>query len=151
MNDANELVKLQTFRAGNLVFGILQDEIATVADWREPAPLPNAPPAVLGVVSIQGRMLTVLDPTQLYDVNAQDGLQRGSIVALRGDEQLAVAVEEVVGPIEIPETSLQYSSPTTGEVMREVLREGNEPIKVIAVNELFPAAMRGRERRRRRF
>lgn len=151
MYEANELIRLQTFRAGNLVFGILEDEIATVADWREPAPLPNAPPAVLGVVSIQGRMLTVLDPSQLYDVNAQDGLRRSSIVALRGDEQLALAIEEVAGAIEIPETSLQYSSPTTGEVMREVLREGNEPIKVIAVNELFPAAMRGRERRRRRF
>ena len=70
-----------------------------------------------------------------------------SIVALRGDEQLALAVEQVVGTIEIPETALQYSSATNGEVVREVVREGNEPIKVIAVNEFFPAAMRGREQR----
>ncbi|HKY27472.1 MAG TPA: chemotaxis protein CheW [Pyrinomonadaceae bacterium] len=151
MNEADELLRLQTFRTGNLVFAILEDEIATVAEWREPAPLPKAPPAVLGVVSIQGRMLTVLDPTQLYDDNPQDGLHRGSIVALRGDEQLALAIEEIGGAIEIPESSLQYSPNATGDVVREVSSEGHEPIKVLAVNELFAAAMRGRERRRRRF
>ena len=151
MNEANELLRLHTFRSGNFVFGILEDEIATVADWREPAPLPKAPPAVLGVVSIQGRMLTVLDPTQLYDDNSQDGLHCSSIVALRGDEQLAIAIEEVGGTIEIPERSLQCSPTATGDVVREALSEGYEPIKVLAVNELFAAAMRGRERRRRRF
>ena len=146
------LLRLQTFRAGNFVFAILEDEIATVADWRDPAPLPKAPPAVLGVVSIQGRMLTVLDPTQLLDANSpENGLSRRSIVALRGDEQLALAVDEAVGAIEIPEMSLQYSPNTSGKVVREVFRETNEPIKVVAVHELFPAAMRGRERRRRRF
>ena len=69
------------------------NEVATVVSWRKPTPLPHPPAPILGVVSIQGRMLTVVDPAILF---AEDGGQsaRSSIVALRGDEQLALAVDE---------------------------------------------------------
>ncbi len=144
--------RLRTFRAGTQLFGIFEEEIATVAEWRPPAPLPHAPSAVLGVVSIQGRMLTVLDPAQVLDeTSAQNGLSWNSIVALRGDEQLGLAVEQELGAIGIAESSLQNTSATENPVVLGVLCDRDQTINVIEVKELFSTAMRGRERRRRRF
>lgn len=145
-------IRLQTFRAGAQLFGIFEEEVATIADWRLPAPLPHAPSTVLGVVSIQGRMLTVLDPAQVMDETSdQNGLSWKSIVALRGDEQLALAVEDVGDIVEMPESGLQNPSAAENPVVRGVLCGSDQTINVIEVKELFSTAMRGRERRRRRF
>ena len=145
-------IRLRTFRARSQLFGIFEEEIATIADWRPPAPLPHAPSAVLGVVSIQGRILTVLDPAQVLDETSdQNGLSWKSIVGLRGDEQLALAVEDVGDIVEMPESALQNPSAAENPVVRGVLFEREQTINVIEVKELFSTAMRGRERRRRRF
>ena len=144
-------MRLRTFRAGTQLFGIFEDEIATVAEWRAPAPLPHAPSAVLGVVSIQGRMLTVLDPVRVLDETpVQNGLSWNSIVALRGDEQLALAVEQELEAVEVAQSG-QQNPPGDNRAVCGVLRNGDQTINVIEVKELFSTAMRGRERRRRRF
>ena len=153
MTKDNSSMRLKTFRAGAQRFGIFEEEIATIAEWRSPAPLPQAPSAVLGVVSIEGRMLTVLDPEQLLDeTSRQNGPSSwNSIVALRGDEQLALAVEQELGAIEMTESGLQKPPMADNRVVRSVLCERDQTINIIDVKELFPTAMRGCERRRRRF
>jgi chemotaxis signal transduction protein len=151
MSKDESSIRLRTFRTGAQVFGISEEEIATVAEWRPPAPLPHAPSAVLGVVSIQGRMLTVLDPAQVLDeTSVQNGLVWNSIVALRGDEQLALAVEQEMETVEIDESGLR-NPPADKRAVRGMLWEHDVPIYVIEVKELFSTAMCGCERRRRRF
>src|SRR5882762_942719 len=85
---------LQLFRAGRFHFGIFADDIAAIVAWREPTPLPHAAKSVLGVVSVQGRMLTVLDLATLtgHEASSSDAAAQ-HLIALRGDEQLAVAIE----------------------------------------------------------
>jgi chemotaxis signal transduction protein len=147
-----QISRLQTFRAGSLLLGILEDEIATIAQWRQPTPLPHAPPAVLGVVSIQGRMLTVLDPSKLLDETTnQNGPSQGFIVALRGEEQLALAIDDQAGALEIPASSLERPTGTGSRAVYRVVRHRDRAVNVIEVKELFSIAMRGRERRQRRF
>ncbi|MDQ2922312.1 MAG: chemotaxis protein CheW [Acidobacteriota bacterium] len=147
--------KLQLLRAGSFHFGIFADEIATIVAWREPTPLPHAPKSVLGIVSLQGRMLTVLDLASLPigDTALSDapGDAPGHLIALRGDEQLALAVEGVSGTIEIGDGDFDGKPETEGTLVLGVLhREGLE-IKILNLKELFPTAIQGRERRRRRF
>ena len=125
--------RLLSFRVGTRLFGVDESKVATVANWRQPAPLPHAPPAVLGVVSLQGRMLTVLDLRRLTGGENTDNTTAEYLIALRGDEQLALAVDTVEGSIESPSDS------------------NGSPVEVINVSELFPLAIQGRERRQRRF
>jgi len=125
--------RLLSFRVGSLLFGVDESKVATVADWRQPTPLPHAPPAVIGIVSLQGRMLTVLDLRKLIGAVSTDNTPPQLVIALRGDEQLALAVDTVEGSIESP-------GDTNGS-----------PVEVLNVNELFPLAIQGRERRQRRF
>ncbi len=142
--------RIQAFRAGKLSIGISANLISTVAPWRRPTPLPNAPAAVLGVVSIQGRILTVLDPLRLLE---EDGNRKDStcafIVALRGDEQLALAVESIDGEFEL--SRLEPPPVSSRPLVSGLIRQDNQSISVIEVKELFSTAMRGRRRRRRQL
>jgi chemotaxis signal transduction protein len=64
---SGELRELSLFRAGGRLFALFSDEVGGTARGLRPAPLPAAPPAVLGVVSLRGRIHTALDPLRLLD------------------------------------------------------------------------------------
>ena len=150
--------KLQLVQAGQNQFGIFADQISAIVEWQEPAPLPHAPSSVLGVVSIQGRMLTVLDLAKLAGAEVSTDTPDkflGHLIALRGDEQLALAVEALGEVVQLTgKESLTNSITTretaTGPVLGVWQREEAE-IKVLNSKGLFPAAIQGRERRQRRF
>lgn len=126
----------------------------TIAEWREPAMLPHAPASVLGIVSIHGRMLTVLDLSQLLEP-PQRSKAPTHILALRGDEQLALATEGPGETIELGDTQANGDFETApagdGKLITGVINYNGNEIKILNVKELFPAAIQGRERRRRRF
>ena len=125
--------RLLSFRVGSRLLAVDESKVATVANWRQPTPLPHAPPAVMGIVSLQGRMLTVLDLRRLTGQESRDNGNPQYVIGLRGDEQLALAVEAVEGTIELP-------------------GDGNDTeVEVINVTALFSTAIQGRERRQRRF
>ena len=143
--------KLQVLHAGSSRFGIFTDEIATIVDWRAPTPLPHAPKSVLGVVSIEGRMLTVLDLATLAGEAASSEAARdipSRLIALRGDEQLALAVAVVGETIELPAVAVEE---TAGTLVLGVLHHNGAAINILNLKELFATAIQGRERRRRRF
>src|SRR5688572_9028809 len=84
-------------RAGGLAFAVYADDHECVTEWAEPAPLPHAPATSLGVVSVRGRMRTVVDPARLFEALGLGPERRPEefalVVALAGDEQLALAAE----------------------------------------------------------
>ena len=149
--------KLQLVHAGSTQFGIFANEISAIVDWQEPAPLPHAPSTVLGVVSVQGRMLTVLDlaALTLSEAVLSDATRNAAVhlIALRGDEQLALAVD-AVGEIIACNDSMMDSpggqETATALVWKVLEHEGGE-IKILKLNRLFATAIQGRQRRQRQF
>ncbi len=150
-HERNTKAKLQIVQAGNARFGIPTEAIATVVRWQKPAPLPHAPKSVLGVVSVQGRMLTVLDLKALTspDSGETGNDEQSFLVALRGDEQLAIAVDSLVEEIQFDD------QPRSGierrRLISQVLPLDGADISVIDVKQLFPLAIQGRQRRKRQF
>lgn len=143
---------LQLLRTDSFLFGIFTDDIATTVAWREPTPLPHAPKSVLGVVSIQGRILTVLDLATLSgrDVESSEASPR-YLIALRGDEQLALAIETLGETIELAEGDFNEKRDTEEPLVLGVLHREGAEISILNPKELFSTAIQGRERRRRRF
>ncbi len=147
---------LVPFVAGDRIFAVFADHVDGTAEARVPAALPNAPPAVLGVVCMRGRMLTVLDPiavltgeTSAWPANLP------SVIALRGDEQLALAAQSCRDTITIAAEDIQPSSQANDDggesAVLGIARYGGEEITVLRVDNLFAAAVRRKERRRRRI
>ena len=147
--------KLQLVRAGSSQFGIAAEKIFAVVAWQNPTPLPHAPKSVLGVASIQGRMLTVLDLTMFpIPGGVSSEAPRDApryIIGLQGDEQLALAVDDIGGILQLADADLEGPPEPAGTLVRLVLQHEGEEINILNLNELFPNAIQGRERRRRRF
>lgn len=114
---------MRTLRIGSKRVAVFEDDVFTVAEWRQPTPLPFAPDAVLGIVAIESRMFTVLDIAKHLGVGPS--AQRTQIVALRGPEQLALAVDD-----------------------SELAQDEAE---LLDLSSLFSMVMKGQERRRRNF
>jgi chemotaxis signal transduction protein len=118
-----EVRKLRTLRIGSKRVAVFEDDVFTVAQWCEPTTLPFAPESVLGIVAIESRMFTVLD---IGNHGVGPARQRAQIVALRGDEQLALAVDN-----------------------SEILQPDLEEVQLLDLGSLFSTVMKGQERRRR--
>ena len=151
-----QLYDLVPFTAGEMVFAVFAEQVESTADAKLPAPLPDAPPAVLGVVCVRGRMLTVLDPSALVTGEANSWPEvLPNIIALSGDEQLALAATERLDTITISAADIESPSEADDENLRRVAlgiaRYGGQEIIVLSVAHLFAAALRRKERRRRRF
>lgn len=152
---ARELIVM---RVGGLAVGVYADEADNVSEGLRATPLPHAPPAVLGVVCVRGRMRTLLYPPALLDEDEGAGAGRRAlaasevprfVVALRGDEQLALAVERVERIVAVPASNLRPHEPAGGVVRGTVEYEGAD-VFVLDPARMFDAATRHAERRRPR-
>lgn len=144
---------LLLLRAGGLTFAVYAEECECVTPWAEPAPLPHAPAAVIGVVPVRGRMRTVLDPARLLEscgLTHEGGTAAHAFIAsLAGDEQLALACE-ASAPYTL--NTDDYLSPAASPAFpaRGTFQRGSETVHLLDPARLFEAAMRGTERRRQR-
>lgn len=148
-----QLRDLFSFRAGGRTFAVFADDVEGTADLKQVAPLPHAPAAVLGVLCVRGRMLTTLDPLVL--LTGEQLVWPGvlpCVVALRGDEQLALAAESFGATITVLDSDIEAppEEPKIG-ALAGISRHGGEEITIFHVPSLFLAAVQRQERRRRRF
>lgn len=146
-------------RAGGRAFAVYADECEAVTPWAEPAPLPGAPAAVLGVTPVRGRMRTVLDPARLFESAGRDGgAERPSaappprlVASLAGDEQLALAIETSEAFTLTPDEEAAAAPPASPALpARAAFARGGETVHLLDPARLFDAAMSGAERRRSR-
>lgn len=148
--EGHELILAQ---AGAWHIGLFAEEVESVAAWRAPVPLPYAPPAVMGVVSVRGRMLTLIDPSVLLgEKSAKRKIAApASIIVLRGDEQLALAVNRVDGHLGIYLNEIVAANASiNSNIARGIIQGAHGQTIVLDARELFAAAMQGAERRRKR-
>ncbi|MBI5015232.1 MAG: purine-binding chemotaxis protein CheW [Deltaproteobacteria bacterium] len=88
------------FDLGGESFGIDIEAIAEILLPRPVTPLPRVPRFVLGVVSLRGTVLPVLDLCRRLGVTAADTARSSRILVLRdGDESVGFWVERVRGVV----------------------------------------------------
>ena len=151
---SREACEVVLAQAGAWHIGLLAEEVAIISHWKSPVPLPHAPPAVLGIVSLRGRMLTLINPSILL---GEGSTEKGTaappafIIGLRGDEQLALAVTRIDGTIGIFAAEIELpAEAASANVMRGVIQGAHGQTILLDPRELFAAAMQGAERRRQR-
>ena len=145
---SNAVSRIRLLQVSSITLGVPEEQVLTLTEWNEPTPLPFAPKSVFGVASIQGRMFTVVDVGLILD--AETSLQGDRmIVALNGDEQLALAVNSAKESIEIDES--QVTSEGESTLIRGRVQLDGKDVLLLDVDALFAGVIRGKERRRRRL
>ena len=135
----SERRKLRLLQVDKQTLALRDEEVLTVVEWTEPTPLPFAPASVLGVVSVQGRMF--------MDNEATEQEQR-FIIALRGDEQLALAVADSKS---VETRTEEITLDSVSSLFSGTIQLDGQEVSLLNVDSLFAVAIRGRERRRRRL
>ena len=151
-----QLHDLVPFVAGDRIFAVFADQVDGTAEAKVPVPLPNTPPAVLGVICVRGRMLTVIDPIALLTGETFGWpASLPSVIALRSDEQLALAAHSCGDTITVAASDIQPVTRTNDDGFESatlgITVHGGEEITVLRADNLFAAALRRKERRRRRL
>lgn len=144
----NDSVKISLLRTSSITVGVIEDQLLSVIDWVELTPLPFGPTSVFGVVSVQGRMFTVVDIETILGVSTERH-ETSMIAALRGDEQLAIAVEGTSDVVEINLGDVNPEPEST--LIRGKVQVNNLDVLLLDLDALFAGVIRGRERRRRRL
>jgi chemotaxis signal transduction protein len=154
-------------RAGGRLFAVYAEEVEATAENLTATPLPHAPEAVCGVVSLRGRVRTVLDtrriiaaheptgalaadstnPTDATDANDHPATR--FFVALKGDEQLALACDGAEGLIEIAPEKLSHLHDAQSPALATFEHRGLT-VTLLDPARLFDAALQGVDRRRKR-
>jgi len=89
-----------TFRLENETYGINVMQVQEVLRYSEIAPVPGAPPYVLGIINLRGNVVTVIDTRQRFGLVTSDTTDQTRIVIIEAENQvvgiLVDAVAEVV-------------------------------------------------------
>jgi purine-binding chemotaxis protein CheW len=153
--DRAQLHDLLPFTIGDQTFAVFTDQIDATAEARPVAALPKAPPAIVGVVCVRGRMITVLDAAAIMaSSEKQWPATLPFVLVLRGDDQLGLVAETCRDTVTISAEDVEAtdSSDQSGApVALGTVTYAGERMIILDAVRLFRRAVQRRERRRRRF
>ena len=153
--DRAQLHDLLPFTIGDQTFAVFTDQIDATAEMRPVAALPKAPPAVLGVVCVRGRMVTVLDAAAIIAGSETPWPPTlPFVLVLRGDDQLGLVAQTCRDTITISAEDIEptgSSDDSNAAVALGTVTYGGERMIILDAVRLFRRAVQRRERRRRRF
>jgi chemotaxis signal transduction protein len=102
------------FRSGGELFALAIDAVEEVVVSSDLAPVPMAPPSIVGIVNHRGRIFTVLDFARLAGLGAGGGAGT-SVFLHRRDMAVGFTVTSIEGIEGVPRDLLdQRASATTG-------------------------------------
>lgn len=96
-------------------FGLPLGQVAQVLPMRPVTPLPDAGPALLGLIALAGRVVSLLALAPALGRPAEPVAEAGHLVVVRGAAiPAALAVDRVLGVAEIPDTALDTAYAEAG-------------------------------------
>jgi purine-binding chemotaxis protein CheW len=122
---STEPLDLMIFRLGGESYGIESVHVLEVLPLRQLAPVPSAPPVLLGIMNHRGRILPVLDLRHLFGLSGQAAADAGPIVAVEvGEMRFGFRVEAVIGTMVVDAHALLPPSQQMEEGGRQILTRG---------------------------
>lgn len=147
--DTAAQAKIVVFRLGTEEYGLPiaeVDEILRLPDVL--TRVPKAPPFVLGVMNLRGRLLPVVDQRQRFGTpGPTPAAGRRVIVATLGDRQAGFVVDAVSEILALPAASLAPTSPLAGEGGQMFDRMANLEIEGRIILVVDPQALLDRAER----
>lgn len=153
--DRAQLHDLLPFTIGNQIFAVFTDQIETTAEGRPRAHLPGAPAAVIGVVCVQGHMITVLDPVAMLTGSVTHWPPTlPFVLVLHGSDQVGLVAETCRDTVTISAEDIEpvaSSDDSNAPPILGTVVYAGEAMMILDAARLFRCAVQRRERRRRRF
>lgn len=118
-----EMLEILEFRLGGERYAVETRHVREVCVLKELTALPSTPAFVRGIVNVRGRIVAVLDLSELLDLERTGLTDLHRIILLEGNGlEPGLLADSVVGVRSIPAASLQPSLPTLTGIRAAFLR-----------------------------
>jgi purine-binding chemotaxis protein CheW len=118
-----QYLEVVEFRLAGEVYGIETSYIREVYPLKELVPIPGTPPFFLGITSVRGQILSVIDIKRFFDLPDKGLTELDKVVIVRsGEVELGIRADVVLGMWSIPRGDIQPSLPTLIGVRDKYLR-----------------------------
>jgi purine-binding chemotaxis protein CheW len=95
-------VEMLTFRMGSESYAVLVEDVREVLKVRDSTMVPNAPAFILGVMSLRGAMIPIIDLGKRLGLDSLVRDERSRIVVMNTDEEdVGLIVDRVTGVIRV--------------------------------------------------
>jgi purine-binding chemotaxis protein CheW len=110
-----QYLEVVEFRLAGEVYGIETSYIREVYPLKELVPIPGTPPFFLGITSVRGQILSVIDIKGLFNLPDKGLTELDKIIIVRsGEVELGIRADVILGMKSIPRGDIQATLPLTG-------------------------------------
>jgi purine-binding chemotaxis protein CheW len=108
------VIQLVTFRLKDETYGINVMQVQEVLRISEIAPVPGAPPYVLGIINLRGNVVTVIDTRTRFGLPSTEVDDASRIVIIESEQQVVgILVDSVAEVVELRQSEID-SAPNVG-------------------------------------
>jgi purine-binding chemotaxis protein CheW len=137
-----EQIELLTFIIAGEQYAVSIDHLVEIVTPRGATPVPNADPTIVGIISLRGTMVTVIDVRRkLRHPAAAAGNDTRIIVAERGSEVLGFEVDRVLRVVKVDSAAIEphpvVHSSELSEAVRGVFRHANALTILLDLDKLL--------------
>ncbi|MCB1723701.1 MAG: chemotaxis protein CheW [Gammaproteobacteria bacterium] len=110
----DQVIQLVTFRLQDETYGINVMQVQEVLRVTEIAPVPGAPPYVLGIINLRGNVVTVIDTRSRFGLPGTERDDSSRIVIIESDHQVVgILVDSVAEVVELRQSEIDQA-PSVG-------------------------------------
>jgi len=103
-----------TFRLDNETYGINVMQVQEVLRYSEIAPVPGAPPYVLGIINLRGNVVTVIDTRLRFGLSQTETSDQTRIVIIEtGNQVVGILVDAVAEVVYLRQSEIE-TTPNVG-------------------------------------
>jgi purine-binding chemotaxis protein CheW len=114
--------------AGDEIYGFPLSAIREILVPPPIAEVPRAPASVLGVISVRGQIITLLDLPKVLNLEAAPVESYGRVLLVdNGEELIGVAVDHVIQVYRMEPQQIEYASTMGAELSEYVVGIGRVP------------------------
>jgi len=131
-----------TFRLENESYGINVMQVQEVLRYTEIAPVPGAPPYVLGIINLRGNVVTVIDTRSRFALPEAETTDQTRIVIIEAESQVVGILVDAVAEVVYLRQSEIETTPNVGndesaKFIQGVSNKDGELLILVDLNQLL--------------
>ena len=141
-NAEDPLLQWVTYRLEGETYGINVMQVQEVLRHTEIAPVPGAPPYVLGIINLRGNVVTVIDTRHRFGLPGADVTDNTRIVIIEADKHVVGILVDAVAEVVYLRQSEIENAPNVGndesaKFIQGVCHKNNELLILVDLDRLL--------------
>ena len=130
----DDSVDVVTFALAYESYAVESSYVREVYPLKDLTPLPGTPPFVLGVTSVRGQILPVVDLKKFFDLPERGLTDLNKVIIVRADSmEFGILADAILGTRSIPLAQIQPPLPTLTGIRSDYLR-GVTPDRLVVLD-----------------